>query len=325
MTEREIVESNKILEIVTGSHLYGTNTEASDKDYVGIFMPDKSYIYGFKKCEEVDLSIKDKLNNGKNSEKAVDRFFHEYRKFIKLAMENNPNVLEILFVNIKNIVFINDRGHDLLIIKHLFPYQGLKDKFLGYAISQKHKMQIRSDKFKDLETGLNLLENDFQTNDKMTIIEYYTKLSKHFHSIFREGLDNAQNVRYISVGDLNLQPSYTLLKCKKIIKDRLSKVGNRKTLIIDKGYDFKFGSHLIRLLVECKELLFTGEIVFPLKEKDTILDIKKGNWKIEDVLRLSEELENEINTIKSDLPIKPNYDKIEKFTINSLEDYLKYY
>jgi predicted nucleotidyltransferase len=43
--EKQMAEDNKILEIVTGSHLYGTNTKKSDKDYVGIFMPDKEFAF----------------------------------------------------------------------------------------------------------------------------------------------------------------------------------------------------------------------------------------------------------------------------------------
>jgi len=65
MQEKILAEQNKILEIVTGSHLYGTATETSDKDFVGVFLPDVPHILGFKTVEEVDSSIVDKNEEGK--------------------------------------------------------------------------------------------------------------------------------------------------------------------------------------------------------------------------------------------------------------------
>lgn len=39
MFERQLAEKNKIFEVISGSHLYGTNIQESDKDYIGVFMP----------------------------------------------------------------------------------------------------------------------------------------------------------------------------------------------------------------------------------------------------------------------------------------------
>jgi len=58
---REAAEKNCILEIVTGSQLYGTATPESDEDFIGIFMPPKEYILGLKSVAEVDLSVVSKM------------------------------------------------------------------------------------------------------------------------------------------------------------------------------------------------------------------------------------------------------------------------
>ena len=81
------------------------------------------------------------------------------------------------------------------------------------------------------------------------------------------------NQDYCVIGDLNLQKGIFIKKAVSMIEERLSKVGNRKTLITQHGFDTKFASNLIRLLLEGKELVSTGEIVFPLTYKQTILDI----------------------------------------------------
>lgn len=58
MKEIEIAEKNKILEIRSGSHLYGLNTENSDKDYVGIFLAPIEYHLGLQKVEQMIYPLK---------------------------------------------------------------------------------------------------------------------------------------------------------------------------------------------------------------------------------------------------------------------------
>uniref|UniRef100_A0A6M3KZJ4 Putative nucleotidyltransferase n=1 Tax=viral metagenome TaxID=1070528 RepID=A0A6M3KZJ4_9ZZZZ len=236
MEEQILAENNKILEIVTGSYLYGTNLETSDKDYVGIFLPSEEYILGFKKIEEVDFSIKDKNEEGKNTEKALDRKLYEFRKFITLALENNPNILEILFVNKENIVFMNDIGEQLLLIKHLFPYKGLKQKFLGYAFAQRHKMVIKKDNYFDLQNGLNYLSIYFkEENYSKTLLEIVC--FGNYPDFIKKRFDKNNNIDFIQIGDLLFVPSVTVKIAKQRLEERLDKVGNREELLTKYGYD----------------------------------------------------------------------------------------
>ncbi len=312
MNLTQIANDNKILEIKVGSHLYGTNTPTSDIDYSGIFLPSKALVFGFQRVEEVNLSIMDKDEAGKNTQNAVDRKLYELRKFVKLALENNPNLIEQLFVNEPNIVYINDAGRALLAQKHRFPHQGLVKKFKGYAFSQKHKMVIRTDKFHELENAFNYLKA--YADQKTLLIELKEKYLPFM----------TFNQDYCVIGDLNLQKGIFVKKAVSMIEERLSKVGNRKTLITKYGFDTKFASNLIRLILEGKELVSTGEIVFPLAYKQTILDIKLGLWTIKEVLDYAEQLEAETDVAveKSDLPSKPRFDEIEQFTIQLLENHL---
>jgi predicted nucleotidyltransferase len=315
MKEREIAEKNKILEIITGSFLYGTNTETSDKDYYGIFMPSIEYVLGFRRCEEVDFSIMEKDESGKNTKNALDRKFYEFRKFIKLAMECNPNIIEILFVNKENTIFINEIGKELVDMRHMFPYKGLKAKFLGYAFSQKHKMVIKKDHYFDLINARDYI-NKF--DDDM----YLMQLAVTSHPNFiKSTYDDKQNIKFVVIGDLNITPSKTIKSTKLILDNRINAVGNREELLLKYGFDTKFASHLIRLMLEGIELLQTGGLVFPLKERQMILDIKNGKWEIAKILNFSNELEKEIESlaINSKLPDKPNIDKLEEFTINKLK------
>ena len=321
MNEKELIEKNLILKVKTGSYLYGTNMSTSDEDYVGIFMPTEEYVFGLKKIEEIDLSIVKKDKNNKNTSDSIDCKYYEFRKFIKLAMECNPNILEILFTNNENITYINLYGHILLQNKKLFISKLVKQKFLGYAFSQKHKMQIKTDNYFDLQNALLILEKN---NKDMLLIEFIN-YNKDYNYIFKSNYDKNHNTKFITVGDLNLQPSYTINKVISVLNDRLSKVGNREELYTKYGYDVKFGMHLIRLMFEGIELLKTGNLIFPLKEKEYLKEIRKGNISVNEILKLSDILEKDIEklSIETNLPSKPLYNEINQLCIDLMKKYFK--
>jgi len=127
---------NKILEIRIGSHLFGTETPESDLDMYGIFMPFDEIIYGSYTCEDVKFDVIAKDQTGRNTSEAVDHTLCEYRKYVKLAMQNNPNILNALFVNEPNIIFVNDFGKRLLEKAEIFPHKGCFERFIKYADSQ---------------------------------------------------------------------------------------------------------------------------------------------------------------------------------------------
>jgi uncharacterized protein len=52
---------------------------------------------------------------------------------------------------------------------------------------------------------------------------------------------------------------------------------SRPDLVEKYGYDTKFAMHVIRLLVECEELMLTGGITLPSIEKDLLIAIRTGN------------------------------------------------
>lgn len=319
MNERDMAERNKILVVRTGSYLYGTNTPESDEDFVGIFMPDEEYVYGFKRVDEVDMSVHSKNEDGKNTKDAVDIKYYEFRKFVKLAMENNPNILEVLFVNKENIIFCNDLGDELLYRAKMFPHQGAKQKFLGYAFSQKHKMVVKKDNYFDLLKAKEWLAamNDF------SLWECEQFMDK---SVFKRQLHNLSGkTDFYQVGDINLQPHLSVKNALKIINERLDKVGNREDLYLKHAYDTKFAMHLVRLMMEGYALLLSGELQFPFNStrKETLMSIREGKKEIKEVVGIAEKYQQLIENMTSGLRARPMYEEIEKFVIEVMKRYLK--
>ena len=315
--KKEIVEHNKILEIRVGSHLYGTSTPTSDEDFSGVFIPPKSYYFGLDKVEEADLSIVSRLENGRNAPDAIDRKFYELRKFVKLAMDNNPNIIEQLFVEEENIIFIRHQGRELLNNRHLFLHKGLEKRFKGYAISQKKKMFVKRDNMLDIEAGLRILQemaND--TNPKAYLAEHLVGLLGGIGSPFK-----AHSDLHINIGDIHVQKNITFLKAIEQLENRVSKFSGRKEMVDEFGYDTKFGMHLIRLLLEGKELLETGTLNFPLKNVDLLMGIRNGHYSLNEVDEMATEIEIEIDNMveKSYLPSSPNYNEINTMLVEMLD------
>jgi uncharacterized protein len=320
MLEKVMAENNKILEIKTGSHLYGLTTPTSDVDYSGIFLPNIEYVLGFKNCEEVDLSFKSKLENGKNNKDAIDRKFYEFRKYIKLAMQNNPNIVEMLFVNDENVIFKNEIGDALLKNSKLFIHKGLKERFIGYAISQKKKMIIKRDNLYALNEALSLVDRLIMEDKEKWLLPQCQGIY-NFDELFiiKNNKDN-----HYRVGDRLLVKNMTVKRAKQELEQIIDMCSNRKELIEQFGVDTKYAHHLIRLLLEGKELLQTGKLIYPLFNKDLLMDIKTGKWSLNDILDYSKKLEEDIEIIykESELQDKPNYKEIESFTLEVLKNWI---
>lgn len=93
----------------------------------------------------------------------------------------------------------------------------------------------------------------------------------------------------------------------------------RKRLVESVGYDCKNAAHLIRLLRMGKELLETGEMHVHRGDIDAaeIIDIKTGNWAIEEVKEEADKLFEGIREAKenSPLPDHVNMDNVNKLCV----------
>lgn len=84
----------------------------------------------------------------------------------------------------------------------------------------------------------------------------------------------------------------------------------RPELVEKYGYDTKFMAHAIRLGQLGREILRTGNMTFPLVDREFILNVRHGLHGKEYCLTIVEMLEHEIMTTSSVLPRVPDYGKI---------------
>ena len=107
-----------------GSHAYGTSLPSSDLDLRGVAIAPKEYYLGFGQVFE------------QAEQKVPDLVVFELRKFMKLAADANPNVLELLHTDESDHVVTSPIFEKLRENRHLFLSRKAKHTFSGYAVSQ---------------------------------------------------------------------------------------------------------------------------------------------------------------------------------------------
>lgn len=116
---------NLILKCIGGSHLYGLNTPSSDTDIRGIYLE----------------SVEDALDingrqNGECSDDRQDEKYYSLGKFLKLASECNPNIIEMLFLPDEAILYKSPIYDRLIEHTDWFISKRARHTFGGYAYSQ---------------------------------------------------------------------------------------------------------------------------------------------------------------------------------------------
>lgn len=127
--ERNIVDACTILLVNAGSHAYGTATPISDRDLRGIMIPPEDYILGMRRVEQFE------------QKGDPDIVIYELRKYLNLAADANPNILEFLFVDDSDVLMITPIGEKLRRHRNLFLSKKAQHTFSGYAMSQLKKIE----------------------------------------------------------------------------------------------------------------------------------------------------------------------------------------
>lgn len=129
MTLTELREKGWIIyEVISGSHAYGTSTPESDVDHRGVFQMPTTEMLGTTYYPQI-------------GDEKQDSVFYEIGRFLELLSNGNPNVLELLNVPDRCVVYKDPLWDKVFSaeIKQKFVTRQLKDSFMGYAWSQLKK------------------------------------------------------------------------------------------------------------------------------------------------------------------------------------------
>lgn len=133
------LQDRTILYVRHGSHAYGTNVEGSDYDYKGVCVPPREYFHGCLKHFEQAES------------KEPDSVIYNVCKFVKLAADCNPSIIEVLWVDESDVLIggsqhfdgLNRKlGHYLRDHRSTFISKKCRFTFSGYAIAQLKRIKL---------------------------------------------------------------------------------------------------------------------------------------------------------------------------------------
>lgn len=232
-----------------GSEAYGVSTDKSDKDMYGFCIPHKEDIFPHLRNEIFGYDMKVRFEQWQqhhikdtDARKEYDFTIFGILKYFVLLKDNNPNIIDSLFVPERCISHITSIGTMIREKRHMFLHKGAWHRFKGYSYSQMHKMKIKNP------------------------------------------------------------------------------TGKRKELIINHGYDSKFGYQVVRLLNEIEQILTEGTLDLE-RNREQLKSIRRGEWTLEQIEQYFQDKETQLEKLynESSLPHSPDEDEIKELLFNCLE------
>lgn len=113
-----------VLRVLLGSRAFGLATESSDEDRRGVFLPPADWHWSLTKPpEQVEV-----FGPG------VEEVDWEIEKFVRLALQANPNILETLWSPV--VLHSDETGEELRALRPAFLSRHLYHTYSGYVLSQ---------------------------------------------------------------------------------------------------------------------------------------------------------------------------------------------
>lgn len=366
------LEQNTIIMALSGSRAYGTSTPASDVDLMGIAVPPIEYSMGFhKRFEQADKpthlekfrkyltpELEATVNNSK-----MEGSIYELRKFFSLAADMNPNFIQLLYTDDSDIILLRPAGEILRKNRDLFLSRAARDRFMGYAMSQLHRIKSHREDFinpvskpsreefglkpetsiptdqlraiqaqtqKQLDRWNEGSLGDLQESDKIRIRESIAQLLAELEitadTRFKaacRGVGFEENFIEYLAKERSYKNAVDKWNQYQAWKSDRNK--DRAELEIKYGYDTKHALHLVRLMTMCKEILRDGRVLVKRPDAGMLLSIRHGEWSYEKLIDFAERSKAEVDDLmlKSPLPKYADKEKLDGLCIEIMGMYAK--
>lgn len=293
-----------IYRVIAGSHAYGTATPESDVDVRGVFLPEQKYILGcMHHIEQVQ-----------ENEETV----FEFRKFMQLASQANPNILELLFVPGLCVIQMNSVGEILRNNRQLFLSRKAFFTYTGYAHSQLHRIgthrkwlftpPTKSPERSDFGLPQKTLISREQRGAFYVLLAHLLRDNPEMEALFHtvesvidteefpgwEGIVQKQGIpekamphaQLLTGASDNFIEALQREQAYHRAVDEWSKYQEwkekrnpaRAELERKFGLDTKHASHLVRLMLMGEEILKTGTLTVLRPDSEMLLAIRNGIW-----------------------------------------------
>ena len=301
-----------IVNMLFGSHLYGTDTSKSDKDYKGVFMPSIAQLLLQRVPHSINTSSKQ--GTSKNLSSDVDKEIYSLNYFIHLACEGETVALDMLHAPRTFWLDYTPIWEELVEQRSKFYTKSLK-AFVGYARRQAAKYGVKGSRLSEAKAVLEFLKSQ-PVSLRLADVWNSLPTGAHIHKT-----TNIVDELYEVCGKKLTSRGYCA-HYVPMLQAFVERYGERaKQAEINAGVDWKAVSHAFRAAYQVKHILVNGGYTYPLPETDYIKQVKSGSLHFMNEVgpkldELMEELEQ--LTLVSTLPEKVDREYWDQWLVITL-------
>lgn len=329
--------NNLIMKCLFGSHLYRLQTENSDKDYKGIYLPERDNLLLGNYAKHYSQSTGD--DKSRNTKDDVDVEIFSLPYFIELACKGETVALDMLHADSVLQQNISDKQpngktplwviwHDLQLKRKMFYTKNMKS-YIGYARKQANKYGIKGSRMEAVEKVINFTSCSYNDEQRasLKIRDVIKKLPEsEYVKVVVMPETKQGDLTFYEVCGRKFQDTLTLEQLKQNCQNIYDEYGDRAKLAkMDLGVDWKAVSHALRASYQMLGILQDGDFEYPLPQTKFLLEVKTGQLNF--VNEVQPELDNLIVKIEqlaeeSSLPEKVNRKFWDDWLLNVYREYL---
>jgi hypothetical protein len=322
-----------IFRFVAGSRQYGTNRPDSDTDWRGVFIAPLSNVFNLFQSsfmgsgtirQNLQAAI-DAIESGNEAESinliesalrtdrgdlsigvdvvhrnGQDEELQELRKFLKLAADCNPNIVEFLYIDdlidIETPIWKKIKAH-----RELFLSKRARWTFSGYAMQQLKRIKIHR--------GYLLNPPSHQPTRREFGLSEESKIPKEHQNAILSLPDEWVADHAKEQVHLERQYAEALQRWNSYCKWEKERNPARKELERKFGFDVKHSMHLVRLCRMGIEILQDGVVLVRRPDADELRGILRGEWTYEEIEAVALETDKKLDDLYKNSQLRGSPDR----------------
>jgi hypothetical protein len=236
------------------------------------------------------------------SDPKADSELQELRKFIKLASDCNPNIIEFLYV--EHLIDVCAPEWELIRShRDMFLSKKARYTFAGYAIQQLKRIRIHR--------GYLMNPPSHKPTRKEFGLSENSKLPPEHQNAILSLPDEWSASGSKEVVALERQYAQAMQSWTSFQKWEKERNPARKELERKYGYDVKHSMHLVRLCRMAEEILRDQQVIVRRPDAEELRGILRGEWKYEEIEAVADGLDARLNTLYEASTLRNSPDRKE--------------
>lgn len=260
--------------MVFGSHLYGTSSPSSDKDFKGVYLPSLNDMLLGRFPKSINENTK--LDSSeKNTSEDTDKETYSLHYFLELAKKGETVALDMLHAP-RTAWIMSTWQWEYLVDHRSFFYTRNLSSLVGYARKQAAKYGVKGSRLAEAKSVLEVLRNahnNLRVNDVLPLLP----VGEHC------GLMTAEDTTFYHMCGKKLTLNAFAHHYVPMVEKFVENYGARaKQAESNEGVDWKAVSHAFRAAYQVKGILKDGDFTYPLPETEFLRAVKSGSLSFKD-------------------------------------------